>query len=142
MQKKPLKESKPQKHNLLPTAAELRLLQVLWEIGNGTVEDVVDAHSPKERPNYKTTQTLLRIMEQKGFIDHERRGRVFVFRPLISRKIIDQRAVRLLLSRNFGGSATSLLLNMLEVGPVNVKDLNELEARIREYRRKNEAGSS
>lgn len=142
MQKKPLKESKPQKHNLLPTAAELRLLQVLWEIGNGTVEDVVDAHSPKERPNYKTTQTLLRIMEQKGFIDHERRGRVFVFRPLISRKIIDQRAVRLLLSRNFGGSATSLLLNMLEVGPVNVKDLNELEARIREYRRKNEAGST
>lgn len=142
MQKKPLKESRPQQHNLLPTAAELRLLQILWEIGNGTVEDVVDAHSPKERPNYKTTQTLLRIMEQKGFIDHERRGRVFVFRPLISRKIIDQRAVRLLLSRNFGGSAASLLLNMLEVGPVNVKDLNELESRIREYRRKNEAESS
>ena len=118
------------------------MLQILWEIGNGTVEDVVDAHSPKERPNYKTTQTLLRIMEQKGFIDHERRGRVFVFRPLISRKIIDQRAVRLLLSRNFGGSAASLLLNMLEVGPVNVKDLNELESRIREYRRKNEAESS
>jgi BlaI family transcriptional regulator, penicillinase repressor len=114
------------------------LLEILWEIGDGTVEAVVNAHSPKERPNYKTTQTVPRIMEQKGFIEHECRGRVFVFRPLISRKTIDHRAIQLLLSRNFGGSATGLFLDLLEGAPVNVRDLNELEACIREYRRKSE----
>lgn len=114
------------------------MLQILWEVGDGTVEDVVNAHSSKERPNYKTTRTLLRIMEQKGFIEHECRGRVFVFRPLISRKTIDHRAVRLLLSRNFGGSPTGLFLNLLEAAPVKVRDLNELDAQIREYRGKSE----
>ncbi|MHB2008676.1 MAG: BlaI/MecI/CopY family transcriptional regulator, partial [Acidobacteriaceae bacterium] len=85
----PDKLLKDSQRKQLPTVSELRLLQVLWESGEATVEDVVNAHSPQERPNYKTTQTLLRIMEQKGFIAHESRGRVFVFKPLISRKAID-----------------------------------------------------
>ena len=122
----------------LPTTAELRLLQILWDAGEATVEDVVNAHSPRERPNYKTTQTLLRIMEQKGFIAHESRGRVFVFKPLISRKTIDQRSVQTLLSQNFGGSATGLFLNLLETGTFEENDLNALEDQIRKYRRKNE----
>ncbi len=63
----------------VPTMAEMRLLQILWDLQEGTVEDVVNAHPEKERPHYKTTQTLLRIMENKGFIAHESRGRVFVF---------------------------------------------------------------
>jgi hypothetical protein len=58
MQRKELKEPAPRQHNHLPAAAESRLLEILWEIGDGTVEDVVSAHSSKERPNYKTTQTL------------------------------------------------------------------------------------
>jgi BlaI family transcriptional regulator, penicillinase repressor len=124
----------------LPTVSELRLLQILWKNGEATVEDVVNAHPSGERPNYKTTQTLLRIMEQKGFIEHERRGRVFVFKPLISRKTIDQRSVQSLLSQNFGGSATGLFLNLLEAATVKEKDLDELEAQIRDYRRKNEPG--
>ena len=125
----------------LPTASELRLLQILWESGEATVEDVVNAHPSRERPNYKTTQTLLRIMEQKGFITHESRGKVFVFRPLISRKTIDQRSVQSLLSQNFGGSATGLFLNLLEAAKVKEQDLDELEAEIRAYRRKNEPGA-
>ena len=126
----------------LPTAAELRLLQILWGSGEATVEDVVNAHSLRKRPNYKTTQTLLRIMEQKDFITHESRGRVFVFKPLISRKTVDQRSVQALLSQNFAGSATGLFLNLLEAATVKEEDLDELEAQIREYRRKNEPPAS
>ena len=120
----------------LPTPAETRLLHILWENEAASVEEVVNAHPDKERPNYKTTQTLLRIMEQKGLITHGSRGRVFIFRPLIDRKTIDQRAVRALLSRNFGGSAAGLLINLLESVPLKGELLDELEARIREYRRK------
>jgi BlaI family transcriptional regulator, penicillinase repressor len=122
----------------LPTASELRLLQILWERGEATVEDVVNAHPPRNRPNYKTTQTLLRIMEEKGFIAHASRGRVFVFTPLISRKTIDKMSVQTLLARNFGGSPTGLFLNLLEVAKVKETDLDELESQIREYRRKYE----
>jgi BlaI family penicillinase repressor len=123
----------------LPTASELRLLQILWENGEGTVEDVVNAHAPRSRPNYKTTQTLLRIMEEKGFIAHENRGRVFVFTPLISRKTIDKMSIQSLLSQNFGGSPTGLFVNLLEAAKVKESDLDELEAQIREYRKKSES---
>jgi BlaI family transcriptional regulator, penicillinase repressor len=123
----------------LPTASELRLLQILWDNGEGTVEDVVNAHPVRNRPNYKTTQTLLRIMEEKGFIAHENRGRVFVFTPLISRKAIDKLSIQSLLSQNFGGSPTGLFVNLLEAAKVKDKDLDELEAQIREYRKKSES---
>jgi BlaI family transcriptional regulator, penicillinase repressor len=120
----------------VPTAAELRLLQILWELETATVEDVVTAHPEKERPHYKTTQTLLRIMEKKGFITHEARGRVFVFRPLVTRKAIDQLSVQALVSRNFHGSTAGLLINLLESSSIKKKELDELEAYMREYRKK------
>lgn len=121
----------------IPTSGELRLMQVLWEIGEATVEDVVNAHPVRNRPNYKTTQTLLRIMEEKGFIKHSCRGRVFVFTPLVSRKAVGQRSLKALLAQNFGGSPAGLFLNLLEATPVKEKDLEELEFHIREYRKKN-----
>src|ERR1700677_4805534 len=121
----------------VPTAAEMRLLQILWEREEATVEEVVDAHPEKGRPHYKTTQTLLRIMEQKGFITHESRGRVFVFRPLLSRKTIDDLSVQALVSRNFHGSAAGLLIKLLETNPIKKTELDELEAYAGEYRKRN-----
>jgi predicted transcriptional regulator len=118
----------------------MRLLQILWNREEATVEEVVNAHPEKERPNYKTTQTLLRIMEQKRFIAHESRGRVFVFKPLVSRKTIDHLSVQALISRNFHGSAAELVVNLLETSPIKNKELDELEAYIREYRKKRGLG--
>jgi BlaI family penicillinase repressor len=127
--------SRPAKQLTVPTGAEMRLLQILWDLEEGTVEEVVNAHTQKDRPNYKTTQTLLRIMEKKRFIKHEVRGRVFVFKPVVSRKKIDHLCVQALVSRNFRGSAAELLLNLLESTPIKKQELDELEASIREYRK-------
>jgi len=124
----------------VPTTAEMRLLQILWDLKEGSVDDVVNAHPEKEMPHYKTTQTLLRIMENKGFIGHEARGRVFVFRPLVSRKVIDQISVQALVSRNFHGSAAGLLVNLLESSSIKRKELDELESLMREYRKRYELG--
>jgi BlaI family penicillinase repressor len=125
----------------VPTAGEMRLLQILWDLEQATVEDVVNAHGEKDRPNYKTTQTLLRIMEKKGFITHEAQGRVFIFRPLVSRKTIDHLSLQTLVSRNFNGSAAGLLMNLLEASPIKKAELDDLEAYIREYRKKQGRGS-
>jgi BlaI family penicillinase repressor len=140
MRKKLLKVGREKQQLSVPTPAEMRLLQVLWDREEGTVDDVVNAHPERERPNYKTTQTLLRIMEQKGFITHESRGRVFVFRPLVSRKAIDHLSIQALVSRNFRGSASGLLINLLEASPIKKKQLDELEAYIREYRKRYQLG--
>jgi BlaI family penicillinase repressor len=138
MRNKLLKGARGKQQLSIPTPAEMRLLQVLWDREEATVDEVVNAHPEKERPNYKTTQTLLRIMEQKGFITHETRGRVFVFRPVVSRKAVDSLSVRTLVARNFRGSAAGLLINLLETGSIKKKELDELEAYLREYRKRYE----
>lgn len=123
-----------QQKTVLPTRAELKILQVLWEIGNGTVEDVISHSNVSPKPNYKTTQTILRIMEEKGLVKHESRGRVFVFEPCVSREVVGRLSVQTLLDQNFGGSPSELLINLLEAGPVNESELEDLENLIRTYR--------
>lgn len=139
MRNRPLNPG-PAKQLTVPTAGEMRLLQILWDLEEATVEEVLNTHSPGERPNYKTTQTLLRIMEKKRFITHEARGRVFVFKPLVSRKEIDRLSVQTLVSRNFRGSAAGLLINLLEASRIRKKELDQIEAYIREYRKKQGRG--
>ncbi|HEX5435472.1 MAG TPA: BlaI/MecI/CopY family transcriptional regulator [Candidatus Angelobacter sp.] len=123
-----------QQKTVLPTRAELKILQVLWDISNGTVEDVISHSNVSPKPNYKTTQTILRIMEEKGLVRHESRGRVFVFEPCVSRESVGRLSVQTLLDQNFGGSPSELLINLLEAGPVNESELEELENLIRSYR--------
>lgn len=118
----------------LPTRAEMRILQVLWEAGQATVEEVINHSSFSSRPNYKTTQTILRIMEEKGLVQHVSRGRVFVFSPCVTREQVGRLSVQTLLQQNFGGSPAELLVNLLEAGPVKESELEELEALIRSYR--------
>jgi BlaI family penicillinase repressor len=128
---------KNKKKNEIPTASELRLLQVIWSLGEATVDEIVNAHPEDNRPNYKTTHTFLRIMEEKGFVTHSARGRAFVFKAAVSRDIIDSRSVQTLLNQNFGGSPAGLLINLLEAKPVKDMELDALESLIREYRQRN-----
>jgi predicted transcriptional regulator len=65
---------------------------------------------------------------------------VFVFRPLVSRKAIDQLSVQALVSRNFQGSAAGLLINLLESSSIKKNELDELESLMREYRKRYELG--
>lgn len=117
-----------------PTRAELRILNALWELKSGTIDDIIHHHSFSSTPNYKTTQTILRIMEEKGLARHTTGGRVFVFEPAVTREWVEKMCVRTILEQNFGGSPAKLLVNLLESGPVADQELEELEALIRNYR--------
>lgn len=124
----------PRRAKVLPTRSELRILNALWDLGQGTVEEVTKHPSFSRRPNYKTTQTLLRIMEQKGLVRHLIRGRVFLFVPCVTREEVGKVSVRRLLEQNFGGSPAELLVNLLQSAAVEESELEELESLIRKYR--------
>src|SRR5690349_7791704 len=133
---------KARRAKMLPTQSELQILNALWELGQGSVEEVISHRSFPRRPNYKTTQTLLRIMEQKGLVRHEIRGRVFLFAPCISREEVGKGTVRRLLEQYFGGSLAELLVNLLESESVKESELEELESLIRKYRRQKRDSST
>lgn len=118
----------------LPTNAELAILNALWELREATVDDVV-ARLPSNPPaNYKTVQSLLRIMENKRFVRHTVRGRAFVFSPRVTRDEVGGTLTRNLLDRTFRGSASALMMNLLDSNHVNNKELDALEALIQGYR--------
>jgi BlaI family penicillinase repressor len=119
---------------LLPTDAELLILGALWELGEGTVEDVVNRSPSNPRANYKTVQTLLRIMENKGFVQHTTRGRAFVFRSCVTRDEIGRVSAMRLVDRNFQGSHTAMLMNLLDSNHIKEEELDELEKLIQQYR--------
>jgi BlaI family penicillinase repressor len=120
----------------LPTGSEMRILNAVWQLGSATVEQIVSSFPEGERPNYKTTQAFLRIMENKGFVRHTARGRVFVFEPLVKKDAVDQRSVEVLLAQNFGGSAAGLFVNLLESDAVAADEIDEIEQMIREYKKR------
>ena len=118
----------------LPTPGEFRLLQILWRIGEGTIDDIVKASDQDPPPNYKTVQTWLRIMEAKGQVDHKQKGRAFVFWPTIARGEVHRYSLRHLLTRYFGGSRSELLMELLSDERITREELRELEDLIRSRR--------
>jgi len=114
----------PRRQSPTLTDGEARLMTVLWDKGRATVADVVAALGPKRSVNYSTVQTLLRILESKGYVTHEKEGRAFVYRPLVDERQARRRAVRHLVSRLFDNSPSLLVLNLLEDERI---DPNELE---------------
>jgi BlaI family transcriptional regulator, penicillinase repressor len=125
---------------VLPTNAELSILSALWELEEGTVEDVIDRLPSGNSVNYKTVQSLLRIMENKGLVHHTVRGRAFVFKPRVTRDEVGGRLTKHLLDRTFQGSCSALMMNLLDSTDVKDQELDELEALIQEYRDRKKTG--
>jgi predicted transcriptional regulator len=120
---------------VLPSPGELRLLQILWQIGGGTIEDIVKSSRETPPPNYKTVQTLLRIMERKGQVDHSQDGRAFVFRPLVGPHDLRRLSIRDLVTKYFTGSRTELVVELLHDEKISRQELRELENLLRSRRK-------
>ena len=112
------------------TDAELRLMEVLWDKGAGTVSEVLDG-LPKNVPlAYSSVLTTLRILERKGHIRHTKEGRAFVYRPVIGREQARESAVAHMVKRLFGGSAELLVVNLIKAGSIDPAELARLRKRI------------
>jgi predicted transcriptional regulator len=114
------------------TDGELRLMRVLWEKGQATVGEVVDALKARPKPAYNTVLTLLRIMEKKGYVSHRKDGRAFIFRPNVDRAHASRSALQTLMNRFFEGSPRLLMLNLLEDAQLSPEALKQLKERIEE----------
>jgi BlaI family transcriptional regulator, penicillinase repressor len=109
------------------TDAEARVMKALWQLNAATVHEVVSALKKHRPAHYSTTQTILRILETKGYVAHEKVGRAFVFRPVVKEGQARRRALRHLLGRFFEGSPSLLLVNLLEDEQLDPSELQRLK---------------
>jgi predicted transcriptional regulator len=119
----------PKKSNTL-TEAELRLMKILWRRGESAVNDLVSAIPQGETLAYNSVLTTIRILEQKGYVEHRQEGRAFIYRPLIAEYEASRTEVKHILSRFFGNSREQLLLSLLGEGDISREELKRLRAAI------------
>jgi BlaI family transcriptional regulator, penicillinase repressor len=96
------------------TDAESEVMAVLWRLHRASVGNVVTAINEIRAVSYSTVQTLLRILETKGYVTHDKVARAFVYQPVIDERQARRRALRHLVRRLFDGSPSLLVLNVLE----------------------------
>jgi predicted transcriptional regulator len=109
------------------TEAELRIMEVLWAQGSGTVQQVLDWLSTKPALAYNSVLTTIRILERKGYVEHVKDGRAHVYKPLLERKDATRSEIRHLMSRFFRDSHEELVLNILEDRGLDSQELQQLK---------------
>jgi len=116
----------PKKSNTL-TEAELRLMKILWRRGESAVNDLVAAMPEYEPLAYNSVLTTIRILEQKGYVEHRQEGRAFVYWPCVAEHEASQSEVRHVLNRFFGNSRERLLLSLLGDEEISPEELQRLK---------------
>lgn len=105
---------------------QFRIMRVLWEEGEATARRITDALNETSPIAHSTVQTLLRKLEAKRAVAHEKRERVFVFRALVAENEVTRSAAQELLSRVFHGSISGLVAHLLEDEQVSDEEMKRL----------------
>jgi len=111
------------------TEVEQRVMEVLWSSGNGTVSEVLAAVETPKPLAFNTVQTMLRILEQKGYVRHTEEGRAFRYFPLVDKATASRNAVQSVV-RRFFGSPGALALNLLQSENLSPEELARIRALI------------
>lgn len=120
------------KKSLNLTEGELPLMQVLWEKKRATVGDVVASLSADSPLAYSTVLTTLRILEGKGYVQHTKEGRAFVYEPVVVQEEASRKALDYLVNRFFGGSCELLVMNLLREETIGRAELRRIKKMIAE----------
>ena len=116
----------PPKQSVTLTEAELRIMDVLWRKGPGTVQTILEALPSKPTLAYNSVLTTVRVLEKKGYVKHVKDGRAHVYEPQIQRDEASRSEIRHLISRFFGNSHEALVLNILEDESLEKEELRRL----------------
>jgi BlaI family penicillinase repressor len=106
------------------TGRESEIMDVLWDLGTATAEQVREGLRGASHDS--TVRTLLRVLERKGYVAHEVRGKAFLYRPAVPRHKAQRKALRTILARFFGGSAEDLVLRLIEDEWITPEQLDAL----------------
>lgn len=113
---------------------EQRVMDYIWAHGPCTAEACREALTSSAPMKDSTIRTVLRRLEQKGYVSHQVEGRTFIYRALDARQNVAVRAVKNIIDRFCGGSAEQLVLGMVDNAVLDRKQLEHLARKIAERR--------
>ena len=107
------------------TRAEEQIMQVLWQIEKGFVKDILD-YLPEPKPAYNTVSTIVRILQEKGFLSHKAYGKSHEYFPVVSKEQYSTFATEKLVEGYFENSFSSLFSFFSKKGKIDVKEADEI----------------
>jgi predicted transcriptional regulator len=114
----------PRKPSKLFTDKELEIMRAVWKLGEASARQI-QAQLSGDR-HYNTVMTIIRVLEKKKHLTHRQEGRNFVYRPTVPQEKVRKRVLRHVVKQLFGGSAATLVLNLVEAGDLTKEDLEEI----------------
>jgi len=121
------------------TRAEEEVMQILWKIEKGMVHDLLK-NFPAPKPAYNTVSTIVRILEQKGFVGHKAYGRTHEYFPVISKKDYTKSSFRGFMTNYFGNSYKSLASFFATEEKLTIRELEDIQKTIDEEITKQKEG--
>ena len=125
--------AKPPAVKLL-TDVELELITPLWQLGEGTVHDVLERLPSARRLAYTSVSTVLRILVGKGVLAIRKEGRGHVYVPRISKAAYEAASLRHMVHRVFDGAPDALVRRLLETEELDEQKLAAIRAVLRKRR--------
>ena len=123
----------PRRKSEQMTPLELEIMQVLWETGPATVQQVQKGMNRELA--YTTVQTMLTVLHRKQKVKRTLKDKAYIYKPAVSRTKFTGHAVREFIDRIFGGSAEGLVMNLLQEKHLTSEKLAELHALIEKEER-------
>ncbi len=119
---------RPKKKSEMMTEVELEFMSRLWDLGEGTVRDVLDA-LPTSRPlAYTSAATILRILEQKQFVTSTKQGKTFSYTPALTKDSYQSRSLKNLSEKLFDNTPVSLVARLVDDYDLSEEALDEIRA--------------
>jgi BlaI family transcriptional regulator, penicillinase repressor len=109
------------------TRSEEKLMQVLWKMGRGFIKDIIPHLNEDPAPAYTTVSTIIRILEQKGFVAHNAFGKSHEYYPLVSKAEYRRQSFGNLVKNYFDSNAASLLSYMVQEENLTDADIAEVK---------------
>ncbi len=108
------------------TDGELKIMEVLWSHKTASVREVAVALREKDDVAYNTVQTMMGILETKGYLKHHKEGRAFVYTPIVDRSSARSSALKHFLGSFFDGSPQALVQNLIQDENVDAMEIDRL----------------
>ncbi|MFO7755602.1 MAG: BlaI/MecI/CopY family transcriptional regulator [Bacteroidales bacterium] len=107
------------------TRAEEQIMQILWEIEKGFVKDILK-HFPEPRPAYNTVSTIVRILQDKGFVSHTAYGRTHEYYPLVSKEEYTRTQMTNLVSNYFSNSFEKMVSFFAREKKISLREMEDI----------------
>lgn len=109
------------------TKAEEQIMQLLWKLGEGTVQDVLACMEESKRPSRTTVSTIIRLLEEKGAVGHRpTTGRGYIYYPILKKEEYSRHHLKDFVKRYFDNSFPALACFFVKENNLSVQELDEL----------------